>query len=255
MLTREEQLSRTFVELADTLVDDFDVVELLTLLVNRSVELFDAAAGGLVLADEGGRLRLMASTSEASHVVEVFAVQANEGPCLDCWRSGEPVLVDDLNAATERWPGFVPFAIESGFAAAHAVPLRLRGEMLGALALFRSDTGGLGSADLAAAQALADVAAIAIIQSRAVRSAKLVAEQLQTALLSRVAIEQAKGMLAERCEVDVDRAFALMRNYSRTNRRRLSEVASDMVRGTLDPSSVLAAGGGRSDADLSSDPR
>lgn len=236
--TREEQLARTFVELADTLVDDFDVVELLTLLVVRSVELLDASAAGLLLADDAG-LALMASTSEATELVEVFQMQTDEGPCLDCWRSGEAVLVDDLATAGDRWPAFVPFAIEFGFAAAHAVPLRLRGEILGALNLFRDEPGGLGRADLAAAQALADVAAIAIIQTRVTRDAKMVADQLQHALQSRIAIEQAKGMLAERGGLDMDEAFVLLRSHARSQRRRLSQTAGDIVNGTLDVSPLV----------------
>lgn len=197
-LTREERLARTLVELADTLVDDFDVGELLGLLVERSVELFDATAAGLVLADIDGTLRLMASTSEAMKLVELFQVQSDQGPCLDCYRSGEPVIVEDLAAAAPRWPRFSPFAVDACFRSAHALPMRLRGRVIGALNLFRSDTGDLGQADVSAAQALADVATIAILQSRAVHEGHVLTDQLQYALHSRIAIEQAKGMLAER---------------------------------------------------------
>lgn len=241
-MTREERLARTLVELADTLVDDFDVVELLGLLVERSVELFDATAAGLVLADIDGTLRLMASTSEAMELVELFQVQSDQGPCLDCYRSGEPVIVEDLAAATTRWPRFSPFAVDAGFRSAHALPMRLRGRVIGALNLFRSDTGALGQADVSAGQALADVATIAILQSRAVREGNLLTDQLQYALHSRIAIEQAKGMLAERAGTTVDEALARLRGYARAHQRRLTLVAEEVVAGTLSPE-ALGQGG------------
>ncbi|MGI9032454.1 MAG: GAF domain-containing protein [Acidimicrobiales bacterium] len=240
-MTREERLASTLVALADTLVDDFDVVELLALLVERSVELLDASAAGLVLADDTGKLRLMASTSEAMELVELFQVQNDQGPCFDCYRSGEPVTVDDLTAATEQWPTFVPFATYAGFHAAHAFPLRLRRRVLGALNLFRSEPGGLAPPDIAAGQALADVAAIAILQFRAMRDAQVVTDQLQHALHSRIAIEQAKGMLAERAGIGMDDAFSGLRSYARASQRLLAEVAGDVVSGTLSPDVLLAA--------------
>lgn len=239
-MTREERLARTLVELADTLVDDFDMVELLVLLVERSVELLDASAAGLVLADEAGRLRLMASTSEAMELVELFQVQNDEGPCFDCYRSGKPVIAEDLSEETERWPAFAPFATYSGFYSAHAFALRLRGRVLGALNLFRSEPGGLTSADVAAGQALADVAAISLCQVRAMRDSQLVTGQLQQALHSRIAIEQAKGMLAERAGVGMDEAFARLRSYARSSRRLLVDVAEDVVSGTVSPEFVLS---------------
>ena len=225
-------------ELADTLVDDFDVVDLFALLVDRSVELLDASAAGIVLPETGGGFRLMASTSEATEVVELFQVQNHEGPCLDCYRSGEPVIADDLAAAAERWPRFVPFAVGSGFHAAHAMPLRLRGRILGALNLFRDEPGTLGPADVAAGQALADVATIALLQSSAIRQAHVVADQLQEALQSRVAIEQAKGMLAEQAGVGMSEAFARLRRHARDQRRRLADVAEDVVQGRLSPAQM-----------------
>ncbi len=235
-MTREERLARTFVELADTLVDDFDVVELMGVLVERSVELLDASATGLLLADSHDVLRLMASTSEAMELVELFQVQNDEGPCLECYRRGEPVIVDDLAAAGDRWPRFARYAVEAGFASAHALPLRLRGRVLGALNLFRDDPGGLGQADIAVGQALADAATIAVLQFRAMDQAHTVAEQLQRALQTRIAIEQAKGVLAERAEVSMDEAFARLRSYSRSHQRHLAEVAEEVVAGTVSSS-------------------
>ena len=239
-MTREERLARTLVELADTLVDDFDMVELMVLLVERSVELLDASAAGLVLADEAGRLRLMASTSEAMELVELFQVQNDEGPCFDCYRSGQPIIAEDLSEETERWPAFAPFATYGGFYSAHAFPLRLRRRVLGALNLFRSEPGGLTTADVAAGQALADAAAISLCQIRAMRDVQLVTDQLQQALHSRIAIEQAKGVLAERAGLGMDDAFSRLRGYARTNRRLLVDVATEVVSGTLSPEVVLA---------------
>ncbi|MEO6122018.1 MAG: GAF and ANTAR domain-containing protein [Acidimicrobiales bacterium] len=240
-MTREERLARTLVELADSLVDDFDVVELLSLLVERSVELLDASAAGLLLADAGGSLRLMASTSEAMELVEMFQVQNDQGPCLDCYRSGEPVIADDLSEAAERWPRFVPFATYAGFYAAHAFPLRLRGRVLGALNLFRSAPGRLTPADVAVGRALADVAAISLCQFWAMRDSQVVTDQLQKALHSRVTVEQAKGMLAERAGIGTDDAFSRLRNHARASRRLLVEVARDVVSGTLSADVVLSA--------------
>ncbi len=239
-MTREELLARTLVDLADTLVDDFDVVELLALLVDRSVELLDAAAAGLVLADEEGRLRLMASTSDAMDVVELFEVQHDQGPCFDCWCSGEPVVASDLSEEHGRWPAFVPIAVGTGFRAAHGFPVRLRQRVLGALNLFRTEPGVLSAADAAAGRALADVAAISLCQLRAVRDAQLVTDQLQHALQSRIAIEQAKGMLAERAGVAVDEAFSRLRGYARRSHRLLVDVAGDVVSGALTPDAVLS---------------
>ena len=178
MLSREERLTGTFVELADSLVDRFDIVDLLTLLAERSVEIFDVDAAGLLMSDTRGELRLMAATSEAIQLVELMQLQADQGPCLDCFRTGAPVLVADLGEAPDRWPRFAPEAIGVGFRAVHALPLRLRGKVLGALNLFRTTPGGLDHADAIAAQAMADVATVALLQQRAVTEAQTLAEQL-----------------------------------------------------------------------------
>ncbi len=215
------------------MVDEFDVLDLLALLVDRSVELLDASAAGILLVESGGGLRLMASTSEAIELVELFQLQNHEGPCLDCYRSGQPVIAHDLAAVAERWPQFVPFAVDSGFRAAHALPLRLRRRVLGALNLFRAEPGPLGPADVIAGQALADVATIALLQSRAIREANVVADQLQQALQSRVAIEQAKGMIAEQAGVSMGDAFSRLRGHARGEQRLLADVAEDVVHGRL----------------------
>jgi GAF domain-containing protein len=253
-MTREERLARTFVELADTLVGDFDVVELMGLLVERSVELLDASAAGLLLADNQGALKLMASTSEATELVELFQVQNDEGPCLDCYRSGEPVIADDLAAAPDRWPRFARYAAEAGFSSAHALPLRLRGEVLGALNLFRAESGALGHADVAIGQALADVATIAVLQFRAVHEAHTLAEQLEEALRTRIVIEQAKGVLAERAEVGMEEAFLRLRRYARSHQRLLVDVAEEVVNGTLSGAIVEQRGARRDPAGTTNPP-
>ena len=239
-MTREERLARTLVELADTLVDDFDVIELLALLVERSGELLDASAAGLVLADEDGALQHMVSSSAATELIERFQVQHGEGPCVDCYRSCEAVIADDLSEAHERWPAFLPLAIVTGFCAAHAFPLRLRGRILGTLNLFRREPGPFTPADVTAGQAMADVAAIALCQFWAMRDAQVVTTQLQHALQSRVVIEQAKGMLAERGGTGVDQAFSSLRGYARATKRRLVDVSTEVVSGSLKPDLVLA---------------
>ena len=232
-MSREERLTRTFVELADSLVDRFDIVDLLTLLAERSVEIFDVDAAGLLMSDSRGELRLMAATSETIELVELMQLQADQGPCLDCFRDGAPVLVADLGSSAERWPRFAPEAMTAGFSAVHAVPLRLRGKVLGALNLFRTTPGGLDHADATAAQALADVATVALLQHRAMSEAQTLAEQLQDALNSRVAIEQAKGVLAAQAGLGMDEAFLQLRGYARAHQQLLTQVAEDVVAGRL----------------------
>ena len=240
-MTREQRLSATFVELADSLVEDFDVVDLMVLLTERSVELLDASAAGLLLADPAGRLNLIAATSDATEKVELFQVQSEEGPCSDCFRTGLPVSTNDLRDEGDRWPRFAPVAAAAGFRGANAFPLRLRGQILGALNLFRTQPVGLSESDAAAAQALADVATIALLQSRAITDSHIVAEQLQQALTSRIAIEQAKGIIAERLGCDMDEAFQNLRGHARNSGRRLAVVAQEVVTGTLRPDAIRVA--------------
>ena len=231
-MPREALLAQTLVELADTLVDDFDVVELLTRLTDRCIEVVDVAAAGLMLAAPDGDLRLMAFSSEAARLLELFELQSQEGPCLDCYRAGAPIGSEDL-AAEQRWPRFAPVALQAGFLAVHALPMRLRGTVIGALNLFHVDPGDMRPADRTAAQALADVATIAILQHRVVLESQVVSEQLYQALNSRIVIEQAKGMVAERHGLDMERAFAALRGYARNNNVRLVDVANDIIEGTL----------------------
>lgn len=237
---RESRLLRAFVQLADTLVDDYDVVDVLHRLVEHCVQLLDATAAGLMLSDQHGGLRVVAYSSAQTRMLELFQLQASEGPCLDCVHSGEPVLVADLSTETRRWPRFAPLAIEEGFSSVHAVPMRLRRETIGTLNLFRRETGLLSDEDVLVVRALADTATIGILQERAIRRGEVVTEQLQTALNSRVVIEQAKGVLAFAGELEMEQAFHALRGYARNNGRRLAEVAREVVVGELRPEDLLA---------------
>ena len=232
-MSREDTLATTLVALADTLVDHFDVVDLLTLLVDRSVELLGVSAAGLMLVGTDGILGLAASSDETMRMVELLELQAEQGPCLDCYRSGEQVLNVHLDAVPGRWPTFTPVAIDAGFHTVHALPLRLRGRILGGLNLFSTEPGDLSAADAAAGQALADMATIAILQHRAASEAQLINEQLQHALTSRIIIEQAKGMLAERAGIDMVESFARLRTHARSNNLRLVDVAETFIDGGL----------------------
>ncbi len=238
-MPREALLVRTLVELADSLVDEFDVVELLTLLADRCVEVFDVAAAGLMLVAPGGDLRLVASSSEEMRLVELFELQSQEGPCPDCYRTGEPVLNQNLATDNGRWPRFGPVALEVGFKSVSALPMRLRGVTIGVLNLFRTNEGPLGEADVVAARALADVATIAILQHRAVIQADIVNEQLNHALNSRILIEQAKGILAERVGLDMKDAFSWLRNHARNHKLLLVDVAQSVIDGTVAPDPPL----------------
>ena len=221
-------LGATFVELADTLVSDFDAVDFLHTLARRSVELLDVDTAGLVLADATGELRAVASSSEQMHLLELFEIQNEEGPCLDAFRSGESVSAEDLDA-TDRWPRFRAEALAGGFRSVEAVPMRLRSEVIGALNLFRAQPGHLDEDDRALSRALASIATIGLLQERAVREARLVTEQLQTALNNRIVIEQAKGVLAERGGLEMEAAFEVLRGYARNYNRKLADVALELI--------------------------
>jgi transcriptional regulator with GAF, ATPase, and Fis domain len=226
-----ELLSDTFVELADTMVAEFDVIDFLHLLTDRSVALLGASAAGVVLADPRGELRVAAASSEEVGLLELFQLQNDQGPCLDCFRSGRPVTADDLTGPCQRWPRFAEAAARSGFRTVEALPMRLRDQIIGALNLFRAEPGPIDPADLRIGQALADVATIGLLHERNVRRREAVAEQLQAALNSRVVIEQAKGKLAERLTVDMDRAFNMLRDYARNTNQHLTDVARTLVEG------------------------
>jgi transcriptional regulator with GAF, ATPase, and Fis domain len=225
-------LSETFVELTDTMVADFDVIDFLHVLTDRSVQLLDVSAAGLLLADPRGELRVVAASSEAARLLELFQLQNDQGPCLDCFRVGQPVTAADLTAAAQRWPRFAAAAQQAGFAAVQALPMRLRDQVIGALNLFRASPGAFPPADIRVGQALADVATISLLHERSMRHSDALNEQLQTALNSRVVIEQAKGKLAERLGLDMDQAFRLLRAEARNRNLRLSDLAQALVDGS-----------------------
>lgn len=226
-----EQLAEVFVEVADTLVEDFDVIEFLDRLTQRTAQLSRSSAAGLVLADPRGSLQFVAASQESVHLLELFQLQNDEGPCLDCFRSGSAVVNSDLDGpeARDRWPSFAVRAVELGFRSVHAFPLRHRGVVIGAMNIFSSAVGRLDDSDARIAQALADVATIGILQERAIRAGEMLTEQLQTALVSRITIEQAKGALARSRDIDIEQAFTLLREYARSHHLRLSELAHVVV--------------------------
>jgi GAF domain-containing protein len=233
-MTREEKVIRAFVELADTLVADFDIIDSLTTLADRCVQVLDAAAVGILLADAAGKLHVVAASSEQARLLELFQLQNDEGPCLEAFETGHLVIHTDLRAAIEQWPKFTPYAVGAGYDSVYAIPLRLRGEVIGALNLFRSNTGALADNDIALAQALADHASITILQAQAATEARHRDQQLQYALDSRVVIEQAKGMVAERAHIDMASAFDCIRTRSRDTNTKLTEVATQIVNGHVD---------------------
>jgi len=226
---RDEWLARTFVELADTLVDDYDVVDFLSTLAERCAELLETVEVGLVLLDRAGGLQVMASSTERMRVAELFEVQNQEGPCFDCQRGGEPVINEPLSPAQTRWPRFSPMARDAGFQMVHALPLRLRKNVIGAMNIFDTESKEMTLAQVNISQALADAATIGILQERSVRQQIDVASQLQGALNSRILIEQAKGVVAEQQKVSMEEAFAMLRGYSRNSRIPLSDVARAVI--------------------------
>jgi transcriptional regulator with GAF, ATPase, and Fis domain len=228
----ERLLAKTFVELADNLVADFDLIDFLRLLTDRCVGLLGAGAAGVLLADHNGELRVMAASDEHVRLLELFQLQNDEGPCLECFHHGVPVSVPDLAAEAHRWPRFAAEALNSGYAAVQAIPMRLRDEVVGALNLFRAEAGPFDPVGTPIAQALADVATISLLQQRSTLRSSVLNEQLQTALNSRVLIEQAKGKLAERLDIDMEQSFTALRGYARSHNLRLSDVAREFVDGT-----------------------
>lgn len=233
-LSRERRVADAFVAVADTLIADFDIIDLLHTLVNECVDLLDVDAGGLLLADESGELQLVASTSEEAEFVEVIQLSAGAGPCVDSFRQGRAVMVADMEKDGDRWPGFQAAALDQGFHAVFATPMRLRGHVLGAMNLFSKGVGGPTEQDALVAQALADIATIGILQERSIRETHILNEQLQRALESRVLIEQAKGVLAAVGSLDMNQAFAALREYARSNRMTLRDVAQQVANRSLD---------------------
>jgi transcriptional regulator with GAF, ATPase, and Fis domain len=231
----ERRLAEAFVELADTLVDDFDLMDFLHGLTERCAQMLGVAAAGLLLTDQREGLRVVAASTERTRLLELLQSQTDEGPCPECFRTGQPVIIADLAGPDDRWPRFAAAARRIGFASVHALPLRLRSEVIGALNLFQTVPGGLDPGTVRLGQALADVATIGLLQARAIRRRDALTEQLQTALNSRIVIEQAKGVIAERRRVDMDESFAVLRGAARSGNVRLSDLARAVVDGSANP--------------------
>jgi transcriptional regulator with GAF, ATPase, and Fis domain len=232
-MSREQDLLAAFVEFADTLVDDYDVVEFLHRLAERCVEFIDVSEAGIMLADRDGSLRYVASSSERMRLIELFELQHDEGPCVDAFRTGVAIQSDSADDANTRWPTFGPRARDVGFQSMAAVPMRLRTNVIGALNLFSTKGASLGPDGQQVAQALADIATIGILQERALSDGHVVTSQLQVALESRVVIEQAKGIVGEHNHISVDDAFKLLRSYARSHNCLLGQAAKDIISGNL----------------------
>lgn len=237
---REHGVTEAFVRLANSLVGEFDVIELLSGLTTECAQLLDIASAGLLLADERGVLHVVAASSEATRLLEVFQLQREEGPCLDCFRTGQPVRVADLGEHSGRWPQFVDVATSAGFVSVHAVPMRLRTNVLGTLGLFGSRTGALDDDDLELAQALAHVASIALINGPTSPDPAAIGARLSSTLRNRASLEQAKGLLSYVGDLDMDQAFTALRGYAREHGVALSAVTDGLVQRTLDARTVLA---------------
>lgn len=232
-MARESILVATLVELADNLVDNYDVIDILTVMSDRCVQAIGVDAAGVMLALPGGELQFVASSSESMRVLELFQIQANEGPCVDCYNSGAAVIKAELAEPDQRWPRFTPRALAQGFHSVHCLPMRLRGRTIGALNLFRSNEGVLDESDVVVAQGLADIATIAILQHQTSLNSRILNDQLSNALNSRIIIEQAKGMISQATGSDMDQAFVWLRGYARNHNERLTDVAARIVAGAV----------------------
>lgn len=233
-MNRQERITRVLVELADTLVAGFDVIDFLHTLVERVVELLAADAAGLMLADQQGHLEVVAASSAEARVLELFELQSSQGPCMDCFISGEPLVNIDVAHQADRWPLFVEAASKAGYRNAHALPLRLRGQVIGAMNLFSIAEVPLSIDDVALGQGMADIATIGLLQQRRALEHDILTEQLQAALNTRIVIEQAKGVLSERAGISLGTAFALMRSRARSTQQPLTTIAYAVLDGTVD---------------------
>jgi GAF domain-containing protein len=231
---REVAIVDAFVYLSDTLVADYDVIEFLHFLTERCVEFSAVDEAAVMLAAPSGLLQAVASSSERSRLLELFELQNQDGPCLDAYRSGIVVSSADLSLDGDRWPTFAPQAIDVGFRAVHSVPLKLRDEVIGALNLLRVEPGALDDRDATVLRALSDIATVGILQERLLNQASARATGLHTVLASRITIEQAKGILAERKNIQIDEAFDELRVFARHNGLRLTDVAIAVVNGSVD---------------------
>jgi GAF domain-containing protein len=244
---REQQVVKALVALADTLVADYDVTDFMHVLATRSVELLPVDAAGLLLSDQRGQLQVVAASDHRADLLDLLEAQRRDGPCWDSFTTGHPIVVEDTESAAERdapiaeepWPRFTNRRRELGYKSVYAIPLRLRDEVIGALNLLRGSTGGLVERELLLARGLADIATIGLLQERAVREQHVIARQLQTALTTRMVIEQAKGVLAERTGRSMDSSFNSMRTYASAHRQHLGDVAQAVVDNRIPASDII----------------
>jgi len=242
---RERRVARAFVSLADTMIDEFDLTDFLHMLVDHCVDLLEVDAAGVLLADQRGGVRMAAASSERAELLELFAADTEGGPCVECVLTGRPVFSHDLTAATDRWPRYAAAAELCGYRAVHALPLRLRRSVIGALSLLNIEPARADSKSTELGQALADIATIGILQQRSIVQGETLAEQLQAALTARVVIEQAKGMLAAHSgTLTPEAAFTALRSYARANHKRLSALARKVIDGTADLTAITTHGTG-----------
>jgi GAF domain-containing protein len=232
-ITRTEQLFDAFATIADTLVDGYDVLDLLQTLVENCHDLLDVDSAGILLLNKDDTLEVVASTSEANTLMEIMQLDADAGPCLECFRTRRVVSLPDIDIGSDRWPDFCTTARAHGIHSVYAIPLRLRETTIGTLNLMRNARGELNQHDIRAAQALADVATIGILQERTIRNASVIRDQLHNALSSRIIIEQAKGVVAETSHLSMDEAFQRIRTYARAHHATLGNVAQRLVQGDL----------------------
>jgi GAF domain-containing protein len=236
---REGAIIDAFVHLSDTLVEEYDVIEFLHFLTERCVELTGIDEAGVMIGALPGRLQAVAASTERSYLLELFEIQNEDGPCLDAFRGGITVTVEDLAKEPERWPIFTPRAVSAGFSSVHSIPMRLRDEVIGAVNLLCVEPGAMSHEDARLARALSDIATVAILQQRSISEVETINSHLSTALNSRIRIEQAKGVLAERAGTTVDEAFALIRSFARSHERGLTDVCEDIVRRVIDLDEVV----------------
>lgn len=240
---RERRVARAFVSLADTMIDEFDLADFLHMLVDHCVDLLEVDAAGVLLADQRGGVRMAAASSEKAELLEVFAADTDGGPCVECVLTGHPVSSNDLAAETDRWPRYAAAAELCGYRAVHALPMRLRHNVIGALSLLNTEPDGADLMSTQLGQALADVATIGILQQRSIDQSEILTEQLQTALTTRVVIEQAKGILAAHSgTLTPEGAFTALRSYARANHGRLSALARNVIDGTADIDAITTHG-------------
>lgn len=243
--TREEKINDAFVAMTDALMNDYDIVDLLSTLLNDCTEILGVEAGGILLADSSGVLELVASTSEEAAVVETIIIAAGAGPCIDCFTTAQPVSVPDIDAVAGKWPKFHRTALDQGFRSTYAVPMRLRSEVIGVMNLLSSELGPLDEKDGRIAQALADIAVLGILHERNFRNPFVIQEQLHLALDTRILIEQAKGVLAQAEGLSMADAFNALREYGRANGVTLRSAAEGAVRRTITPTELVRDYAGR----------